>query len=97
MSASHIDHSMVPYVRKSFYKHYKDGCKFVSDEKFEFKLENPEKISIEDEIYRKNEKVYEYAMTMTEKEVHQAVEGLFHNLNTLQSRSGCQLEEKVAA
>jgi ribonucleoside-triphosphate reductase len=27
-------------------------------------------------------------MDMTEKEVHQAVEGLYHNLNTLQSRSG---------
>ena len=30
-------------------------------------------------------------MDMTEKEVHQAVEGLYHNLNTLQSRSGNQL------
>ena len=28
---------------------------------------------------------------MTEKEVKQAVEGMFHNLNTLQSRSGNQL------
>lgn len=30
-------------------------------------------------------------MDMTEKEVYQAVEGLYHNLNTLQSRSGNQL------
>ena len=28
---------------------------------------------------------------MTTKEVFQAVEGMFHNLNTLQSRSGNQL------
>ena len=28
---------------------------------------------------------------MTKKEIHQAVEGLYHNLNTLQSRSGNQL------
>ena len=91
VSASHIDHSMVPYVRKSFYKHYIVGCEFVSDEKFDFKLENPEKISIEDERYKQNEKVYKYALAMTEKEVHQAVEGMYHNLNTLQSRSGCQL------
>ena len=28
---------------------------------------------------------------MTEKEIHQAVEGMYHNLNTLQSRSGNQL------
>lgn len=32
--------------------------------------------------------VYEYAYNMTKKEVDQAVEGLLHNLNTLQSRSG---------
>ena len=30
-------------------------------------------------------------MDMLEQEVHQAVEGLYHNLNTLQSRSGNQL------
>ena len=34
---------------------------------------------------------WQYAMDMTEKEVHQAVEGMYHNLNTLQSRSGNQL------
>ena len=28
---------------------------------------------------------------MTNKEIHQAVEALYHNLNTLQSRSGNQL------
>ena len=37
------------------------------------------------------DKVYQYAMDMTLKEVHQAVEGMYHNLNTLQSRSGNQL------
>lgn len=29
VSATHIDWSMVPFVRKSFYKHYKDALKFV--------------------------------------------------------------------
>ena len=29
VSASHLDWTMVPYVRKSFYKHIKDGLKFV--------------------------------------------------------------------
>ena len=28
VSASHLDWTMVPYVRKSFFKHYKDGCKY---------------------------------------------------------------------
>ena len=35
--------------------------------------------------------LYDYAYEMTEKEVHQSVEALYHNLNTLQSRSGNQL------
>lgn len=47
-----------------------------------------EDISIENEKYKKFKKAYRYAMDMTNKEAHQAVEGLFHNLNTLQSRSG---------
>ena len=37
-------------------------------------------------------KAYEYAMAMTEKELSQAAEGLYHNLNSLQSRSGNQLK-----
>ena len=48
-------------------------------------------ISIDDKWAVHNELAYNYAMDMTEKEIHQAVEGLYHNLNTLQSRSGNQL------
>lgn len=45
-------------------------------------------ISINDERYKTFEKAYQYAMDMTNKEIHQGVEGIYHNLNTLQSRSG---------
>ena len=38
-----------------------------------------------------HKKSYDYAMDMTQKEIYQAVEGMYHNLNTLQSRSGNQL------
>ena len=31
-SASHIDFTMVPYVRKSFYKHFKDGLKYMYED-----------------------------------------------------------------
>lgn len=82
VSATHLDWTMVPYVRKSFYKHYKDGCDFV-DDSVDIKYYNSE-LSIEDELYKEHEKLYKYALSMTMKECHQAVEGLFHNLNTLQ-------------
>lgn len=104
---------MVPYVRKSFYKHYRDGMKYtifnLNHDNIIWNLNN----YLEDSDKYKNitdipindysaypnldddagefSKVYEYAMDMTLKEIHQAVEGMYHNLNTLQSRSGNQL------
>lgn len=91
VSATHLDWTMVPYVRKSFYKHFREGVKYL--EKIDWMDDNiiAEKFSIDDYIYHKHPDAYEYAMDMTEREVHQAVEGMFHNLNTLQSRSGNQL------
>lgn len=94
VSATHLDWTMVPYVRMSFYKHYIDGLKYIED------IENygimPDcdvaDTSIVDEFYKLYPKSYKYAMDMTTKEVHQAVEGMYHNLNTLQSRSGNQLK-----
>jgi ribonucleoside-triphosphate reductase len=105
VSASHIDWTMVPYVRKSFYKHYRDGLMYVSDDELEYKcffISNPETVSIEETSWIGNpehvfnamyndKKAYKYAMAMTEREVYQAVEAMYHNLNTLQSRSGNQL------
>lgn len=92
VSATHLDWTMVPYVRKSFYKHWKDGCKYILDidiRKYDGVF-TPE-MSIDDDGYKTFGKAYEYALEMTKKEIYQAVEAMFHNLNTLQSRSGCQL------
>ena len=91
VSATHLDWTMVPYVRKSFYKHYKDGCKYLIDVDLYADIDIVN-TSIEDEKYKNiPSKVYDYAMDMTEREIYQAVEGMYHNLNTLQSRSGNQL------
>lgn len=90
VSATHLDWTMVPYVRKSFYKHFKDGLKWVNGNEH-LGIENIEDFSIENELYTSNRKVYKYALEKTEKELNQAVEGMYHNLNTLQSRSGNQL------
>ena len=92
VSASHLDWTMVPYVRKSFWKHFKDGMKYLENEP-ELYLENgnPDDLYIISNGYKTYPKVYDYAMDMTERELEQAVEGMYHNLNTLQSRSGNQL------
>ena len=84
---------MVPYVRKSFYKHYKDGIKYIqnaTDINFAIGYFN-DILSIDSNKYQEYPKAYQYAMDMTEREIYQAVEGMYHNLNTLQSRSGNQL------
>ena len=93
VSATHLDWTMVPYVRKSFYKHYKIGLEYLldytEDQIKEFGINDD--MSIDDEKYLSEEKVYKYALKQTTKELNQAVEGLYHNLNSLQSRSGNQL------
>ena len=107
VSATHLDWTMVPYVRKSFYKHYRDGMKYLCNCNWNLNnyLEDSDSykriidIPINDYSAYSNkiddvgdfDKVHQYAMDMTLKEVHQAVEGMYHNLNTLQSRSGNQL------
>ena len=88
VSASHVDWTMVPYVRKSFFKHFRNGMKYIKGE--DVNGYNDE-MSITDPQYKMYDRVYQYAIDMTEKELMQAVEGMYHNLNTLQSRSGNQL------
>ena len=94
VSATHLDWTMVPYVRKSFYKHYCEGVKYIARWRYDTVIDLSmfrNTLSIDDELYKQYPLIYEYAMDMTIKETQQAVEGMYHNLNTLQSRSGNQL------
>ena len=121
VSATHIDWTLMPYVRKSFMKHYivaylKNTEEFASinlmemlfdtytDEigvvrnKFEdwvseHKHEFFDKTGLKEEDFRfdnegnLNPTYYQSALYDTIIETKQAVEALYHNLNTLQSRS----------
>jgi len=106
VSATHLDWTMVPYVRKSFWKHFKDGLKWFEGHNGEHYFTDIDISKLPIKPYRNPtvdndavglvktaqcSKAYEYAMEMTERELQQAVEGMYHNLNTLQSRSGNQL------
>ena len=88
---------MVPFVRKSFNKHFRDGLKYITYTEVKEELidiyknpsdKNVKDVSIEDGWYKEYPKAYRYAMDMTKREVHQSIEAMYHNLNTLQSRSG---------
>ena len=128
VAVSHLDWTMVPYVRKSFFKHFVecyicdeaktenidfntlsseelDNYKASKKEKFKTKYNISDedftmgdfkikvvKFHVDDENIKSiNKDWYNKAYYETKNELSQAVEGLYHNLNSLQSRSGNQL------
>lgn len=125
VSATHIDWTLTPYVRKSFRKHYivaylkklpifltldltgmlfnnyEDKVGIVRNKFDDWIDENKEQFfketGLKDEDFSLSNKenldstLYQMALYDTIIETKQAVEALYHNLNTLQSRSGNQL------
>ena len=94
----HLDYDLAPFVIKSFFKHYADGLKYLhhnTDEEANNFISNciDEGIGINDMelINDDRQDVYNYAMDMLEREGKQAAQGLYHNLNTLESRQGSQV------
>lgn len=84
VSATHLDWTMVPYVRKSFFKHYKDGVKYLDKKELDYSFHNA--LSIDEGDYKVySPEAYEYAMDMTIRETKQAVEGMYHNLNYIRA------------
>lgn len=83
VSATHLDWTMVPYVRKSFYKHYMDGVKYVENYKGAGTELFHKDLPIDAKEYRHFPKAYDYAMDMTTRECYQAVEGMYHNLSKI--------------
>ena len=93
VSATHLDWTMVPYVRKSFWKHFRDGLKYIEnkDDQFIGDLNTSMRCeiidrSIDHELYKKfynadKPNAYTYALDKTIQELDQAVEGMYHNLN----------------
>ena len=92
VSATHLDFTMIPYIRYSFAKHYQAGMKYINNIDWKRPSDDKiKKISIENRTIYSDDKAYKYAFDMTKKETLQGCEGLYHNLNSLQSRSGAQL------
>ena len=99
VSATHLDWTMVPYVKKSFRKHVRGWYRFVegmSKEEAENEVQELEttygELNFSNDAFKEDyPEIYNYAYGQTDAEAYQAVEGMYHNLNTLQSRSGNQL------
>jgi len=91
VASAHIDYDLAPYVKKSFAKHMADGLIWVEGAPAEALRDFADGISIEDKIIDQWPRAKAYALAMLEKEGRQAAQGLYHNLNTLESRAGSQL------
>lgn len=89
-ASGHIDYDLAPFVKMSFYKHFNDGIKYLYPGINMNKYNDCYSIntSIEDNFYKSFDKAYQYALDMTKRETLQAAQGLYHNLNTLESRPG---------
>lgn len=91
VASAHIDFDLAPFVGMSFKKHFKDGLQYVYEEPISCYIPEEEWKIGNKELEEKYSKAYKYATEMLEKEGMQAAQGLYHNLNTLESRAGSQL------
>jgi ribonucleoside-triphosphate reductase len=123
VSSTHLDWTLVPFVRYSFFKHLRDAHKYyelairkeyskfmelvkdTKDEAFYNKVDSlvnerlktikkfkmPKDIENTSIDLYKDDPCYQYAYDLTVRDTLQGAEGLIHNLNSLQSRSGNQL------
>ena len=92
VSASHLDWTMEPYVKNRFKKHWHEGARYLTPslETFPSNWLTVKGLPSINEYPDWDDcaPVHHYAMEQTLKELNQAVEGMLHNLNSLQSRSG---------
>lgn len=83
-----IDYDLAPYVRISFSKHLKKNIRRLYNEE----LELPKEVSIIDNYYKMQyPAAFNASIEDLEEEGLQSTQALFHNLNTLESRSGSQV------
>lgn len=101
----HVDTDLAPFVAMSFERHFKDGIKYLCQKLTLWRrltawlrirpaaqADMPKDIRIDNTALRQQyPDAYQYAMDMLEREGKQAAQGLYHNLNTLESRAGSQV------
>ena len=89
-SIPYLDRALVPYIKKTFKKHFLRGVKYIDDLK-EKQIEELKKEDIEYsnlELKNKYPKTYEYSLDMTEESVKQAMQGLEYEINSLSTVNG---------
>lgn len=96
VASAHIDYDLAPFVKKSFYKHFRTGLTYLDGKPVSDVAEFYDDCvahlpGIQAACFTSFPEVYAFALDMLEKEGKQAAQGLYHNLNTLESRAGSQV------
>lgn len=87
-----FDFNLAPYVFMSFKEYYREAAQFLGED-----VSVSESIQVDEyaaegmEGLKGEERVFQYAVNRTVKETRQAMEGLIHDLNIMNSRSGNQV------
>jgi len=90
VGAAHLDYSLAPFVKKSLAKHLTTGLQYLYETEHEITV--PSEVSMSDSYYMDNyPKAWKFAIDQLQKEAKQGFEAFYHNLNSLESRSGSQL------
>ncbi|MDD7392611.1 anaerobic ribonucleoside-triphosphate reductase [Fusobacterium gastrosuis] len=91
-SIPYLDRALIPYIKKTFKKHFLKGLKYIEqleDSEIEKIKEKYEVIDIENkELKEKYSKTHKYSTDMTEESVKQAMQGLEYEINSLSTVNG---------
>lgn len=90
-SIPYLDRALVPYIKKSFKKHFIKGLQYIEglskDEALKYKERKDVDIYNED-MKEKFPKAFVFATDMTEESVKQAMQGLEYEINSLSTVNG---------
>ena len=90
-SIPYLDRALVPYIKKTFAKHFLKGLKYIDelDEAAIEILSKKQKIDHSNNaLAQQYPKSYQYASDLTEESIKQAMQGLEYEINTLSTVNG---------
>lgn len=89
----HLDYDLAPFVDMSFKKHYRNYFTDVLDMDESYVDKAIENIDISlDSTTLRGTPAYKYAYKQLMREGRQSMQAMYHNLNTLESRQGSQVD-----
>ena len=90
-SIPYLDRALVPYIKKSFKKHFRKGLKYVErvpQEEVDRVIDGGHIEYLNFELKEKYPLAYEYSCDLTRESIKQAMQGLEYEINSLSTVNG---------